>query len=138
MSLIISFSRKHLLPCATGVLFFAALSASAQGTPQPKPDNRPWFNRSLSPDERADLVMKEMSLDEKMNFVHGTGWNGLRADAVIPAGSLGGAGYVQGVPRLGIPGINMADSAVGVRLAAQGSHYATLLPSVLGAACSWG
>ena len=137
MSLIISFSRKHLLPCAAGVLFFAALSASAQGTPQPKPDNRPWFNRSLSPDERADLVMKEMSLDEKMNFVHGTGWNGLRADAVIPAGSVGGAGYVQGVPRLGIPGINMADSAVGVRLAAQGSHYATLLPSVLGAACSW-
>ncbi len=78
-----------------------------------------------------------MTIDEKMNFVHGTGWNGLRADAVIPAGSLGGAGYVQGVARLGIPGINMADSAVGVRLAAQGSHYATLLPSVLGAACSW-
>ncbi len=44
---------------------------------------------------------------------------------------------MEGVPRLGIPGINMADSAVGVRLAAQGSHYATLLPSVLGAACSW-
>jgi beta-glucosidase len=116
---------------------FAAFSAFAQGSPAPKPDNRAWMNKSLSPDERADLVMKEMTLDEKMNFVHGTGWNGLRADAEIPKGSLGGAGYVVGVPRLGIPGINMADSAVGIRLAAQGSHYATLLPSVLGAACSW-
>jgi beta-glucosidase len=95
------------------------------------------MNKSLSPDERADLVIKEMTLDEKTTLVHGTGWNGLREGAEIPKGSLGGAGYVQGIPRLGIPGINMADSAVGVRLAAQGSHYATLLPSVLGAASSW-
>jgi len=126
-----------MLLCAVAATAFAAFSAFAQGVGVPKPDNRPWMNKSLSPDERADLVMKEMTLDEKMNFVHGTGWNGLREGAEIPKGSLGGAGYVEGVPRLGIPGINMADSAVGVRLAAQGSHYATLLPSVLGAACSW-
>src|SRR5579875_817131 len=124
--------------CAAAVLFVLGCTsftpaASAQG----QPPGRPWMNKSLSPDQRADLVMKQMTLDEKMNFVHGTGWNGLRADAAIPKGSLGGAGYVQGVERLGIPGINMADSAVGVRLSAQGSHYATLLPSVLGAASSW-
>ena len=95
------------------------------------------MNKSLSPDQRADLVIRQMTLDEKLNFVHGTGWNGLREHAEIPKGSLGGAGYVEGIPRLGIPGINMADSAVGVRLSAAGSHYATLLPSVLGAACSW-
>lgn len=138
----VSISTQRLLRCGLAVLFaaglsVAALSAFAQPVPTPKPDTRPWMNKSLSPDERADLVMKEMTLDEKMNFVHGTGWNGLRPDAEIPKGSLGGAGYVQGVARLGIPGINMADSAVGVRLAAQGSHYATLLPSVLGAASSW-
>jgi len=95
------------------------------------------MNKSLSPDQRADLAIEQMTLDEKMNFVHGTGWNGLRPNAEIPKGSLGGAGYVAGVERLGIPGINMADSAVGVRLSAAGSHYATLLPSVLGAASSW-
>jgi beta-glucosidase len=133
----LSFPAPRLLRCCSAALFIATLSVSAQNAPGPKPDNRSWMNRSLSPDQRADLVMKEMTLDEKMNFVHGTGWNGLRPDAEIPKGSLGGAGYVQGVPRLGIPGINQADSAVGVRLAAQGSHYATLLPSVLGAACSW-
>ena len=131
------FPTQRLLRCFSAALFLATLSASAQNAPSPKPDTRPWMNRSLSPDQRADLVMKEMTLDEKMNFVHGTGWNGLRPDAEIPKGSLGGAGYVQGVPRLGIPGINQADSAVGIRLAAQGGHYATLLPSVLGAACSW-
>jgi len=131
------FSARRLLRLASAAAFLTTLSVFAQGAPAPKPDNRAWMNKSLSPDERADLVMKEMTLDEKMNFVHGTGWNGLREGAEIPKGSLGGAGYVEGVPRLGIPGINMADSAVGVRLAAQGSHYATLLPSVLGAASSW-
>lgn len=126
--------------CLAGAACFAfALTASARtpSRPQPLPPARPWMNTSLSPDQRADLVIQQMTLDEKLNFVHGTGWNGLRTDAEIPKGSLGGAGYVQGIPRLGIPGINMADSAVGVRLAASGSHYATLLPSVLGAACSW-
>ena len=49
----------------------------------------------------------------------------------------GGAGFVPGIPRLGIPDINLADSAVGVRMAARESRYATLLPSVLGLAATW-
>src|ERR1700744_3107721 len=136
MSLSVS-SLRRALSCAAAALFVAFLVSGPSASAQNPPTDRPWMNKSLSADQRADLVMKEMTLDEKMNFVHGTGWNGLRPDAEIPKGSLGGAGYVQGVARLGIPGINMADSAVGVRLAAQGGHYATLLPSVLGAACSW-
>ncbi|MFZ0630641.1 MAG: glycoside hydrolase family 3 N-terminal domain-containing protein, partial [Acidobacteriaceae bacterium] len=128
---------RRTLSCAAAVLFVALFSFAPSASAQSQPPDRPWMNKSLSPDERADLLIKQMTLDEKMNFVHGTGWNGLREKAEIPKGSLGNAGYMEGVPRLGIPGVNMADSAVGVRLAAQGSHYATLLPSVLGAASSW-
>ncbi len=134
-----SFSRTCLLSFAGAVVTVLALSVSAQSAapPQTPAQNWPWMNKALSPDQRAQLVIQQMTLDEKLNFVHGTGWNGLREHAEIPKGSLGGAGYVEGVPRLGIPGINMADSAVGVRLSGAGSHYATLLPSVLGAASSW-
>lgn len=134
-----SFSVARLVALASAAYFAIALAAVAQSPapPQLPEHNWPWMNRSLSPDERADLVIRQMTLDEKLNFVHGTGWNGLREHAEIPKGSLGGAGYVEGVARLGIPGINMADSAVGVRLSGAGSHYATLLPSVLGAASSW-
>ena len=134
-----SYSRTRLFSLACAGCFACAIAAFAQTAtaPHDPAQNRPWMNKSLSPDQRADLVIQQMTLEEKLNFVHGTGWNGLREDAEIPKGSLGGAGYVEGVPRLGIPGINMADSAVGVRLSGAGSHYATLLPSVLGAASSW-
>jgi beta-glucosidase len=33
----------------------------------------PWSNTSLSPDERAAMVVKEMTLDEKITLLHGTG-----------------------------------------------------------------
>jgi beta-glucosidase len=100
-------------------------------------DPFPWMNTALSPDARADLVIAQMTLDEKIQMVHGTGWGVLRPNAVVPPRSNLGAGFVPGIDRLGIPDINLADSAVGVRLGALQSRYSTLLPSVLGAASSW-
>jgi beta-glucosidase len=97
----------------------------------------PWQNPTLSPDVRADLVLNELTLEEKIQLVHGSGWGILIPGNPIPPGSNYGAGFVPGIERLGIPGINLADSAVGVRLAAVQSRYGTLLPSVLGAASSW-
>lgn len=95
------------------------------------------MDKSLSPDQRADLVIAQMTLDEKIQLVHGTGWGALRPGAPVPPGSNEGAGFVPGIDRLGIPPINLADSAVGVRMAALQSRYATLLPSTLGAAASF-
>ena len=121
-------------------LLAAVLSSAAQeqakrgsaGTP-----SMPWMNASLSPDERADLVLKQLTFEEKIQLVHGIGWGPLKEGAPVPAGNNGGAGEVVGVPRLGIPDLQQADSAVGVRMAAPESRYATLLPSVLGATASW-
>lgn len=98
---------------------------------------RAWMNTALDADQRADLVEKEMTLDEKIGVVHGIGWGPLREGDPVPADNNGGAGEVLGIARLGIPAIQQADSAVGVRMAAPESRYATLLPSVLGAASSW-
>ena len=97
----------------------------------------PWMNPALDPDKRADLMIKEMTLDEKIQLVHGIGWGPLRAGAYVPPADNGGAGFVAGIPRLGLPDVNEADSAVGVRMAAADSRYATLLPSVIGMASSW-
>jgi beta-glucosidase len=119
----------------TTVIFLGCTGARAQT--KPDTSKMPWMNKALSPDERADLVIGEMTLDEKIQMLHGTGWGVLRAGAPVPARSNFGAGFMAGIDRLGIPDINLADSAVGIRMAAYQSRYATLLPSTLGAASSW-
>ena len=111
--------------------------AGAQKSAVGVPVKGPWMNTALDPDTRADMMIKEMTLDEKIQLVHGIGWGPLRAGAYVPAADNGGAGFVQGIPRLGLPDVNEADSAVGVRMASVDSRYATLLPSVIGMASSW-
>jgi beta-glucosidase len=98
---------------------------------------QPWMDTTLDPDTRADLMIHEMTLEEKIQLVHGAGWGVLRAGSPVAPGHNGGAGFVPGIPRLHLPDINLADSAVGVRMAALQSRYATLLPSVLGMSASW-
>src|SRR5713226_7813656 len=87
------------------------------------------MNTSLSPDERAEMVLKEMTLDEKIDLVHGNGmpgWGKPKPNAYL---GNGGAGFVLGVPRLGIPMIQMSDAAYGVRSSGQNGRYSTALPS---------
>ena len=130
-----------LSDCGIAVLVLCLVStpmSHAQAPPPaPAPVHHPWDDSSLPPDQRADLVLKEMTLDEKIQLVHGTGWGALRPGDPIPAGSNWGAGFIPGIERLGIPGINQQDSAVGVRLSALMGRYSTLLPSTLGTASSW-
>jgi beta-glucosidase len=101
------------------------------------PPTGPWMNTSLSPDQRADLVLKEMTLDEKIALLHGVGMP--TDDPVTPenAASNRGVGYAVGVPRLGIPGIDMSDAAYGVRSSQANGRYSTALPANVAAAASW-
>jgi len=121
-------------------LLLAAASAQAQfGPPKPTAPKGPWENRSLSPDQRADLVIYQMTLDEKIQLLHGLGWRALFAPTECGPGvrSLGGAGFIPGIPRLGIPDLQMSDAAVGVARGAQRSRYSTALPSAVAEAASW-
>jgi beta-glucosidase len=101
----------------------------------------PWSDTKKSPDERAELLLKEMTLDEKITLLHGGGRGfGAGQQTPAPAGpavSNGGAGFTQSIPRLGIPAIQMADAAVGVTRGAAASRYSTLLPDGVAAASSW-
>jgi beta-glucosidase len=95
------------------------------------------LNQKLSPDERAGLVLKELTLDEKISLLHGVGMP--TEDAITPenAPSNRGVGYVTGIPRLGIPGIDMSDAASGVRSSGVNGRYSTALPANVAAAASW-
>jgi beta-glucosidase len=97
------------------------------------------MDKSLSPDRRAELLVGQMTLEEKISLLHGGGWKALFAlpGSQPPPGSLGGAGFIPGIPRLGIPDLQMADAAVGVTRGARFSRYSTALPSGTSEASSW-
>src|SRR5450755_143972 len=107
--------------------------AQKKGTTQ----NSPWMDRTLSPDERANMVLSRMTLDEKIDLVHGNGMPGWGPNRPNYYLGNGGAGFVLGVPRLGIPIIQMSDAACGVRSSAENGRYSTALPSPLASAASW-
>jgi beta-glucosidase len=125
---------KRFLFCAS-LTIYLAIAASAQVNQK---QNFPWMNKSLSAEERARMVLEQMTLGEKIDLLHGNGmahaeqWK-------MPLTYLGngGAGYVVGVKRLGIPPIWMSDAAYGVRDSASNGRYSTALPSNLGSAASW-
>ena len=88
-----------------GVLGLTALTISGQTKGMVK--DQPWMDTKLSPERRADLVLEQMTLDEKIGLLHG---NGMARQRHLPPEieavqdqSNGGAGFVFGVPRLGIP-----------------------------------
>ena len=112
----------------------SALPALAQETTK-----HPWSDKSLSPDVRADLVLKEMTLDEKIDLLHGNGMPGWPEPKPRANFYLGnnGAGFVVGLARLGIPIIQMSDAAYGVRDSATNGRYSTALPSNVASAASW-
>jgi beta-glucosidase len=114
------------------MMLTVALSSAAQNA-----KSHPWSNPSLSPDERASMVVKEMTLDEKITLLHGTGMAGLSPMSPLAVHSNGGAGYVPGIPRLGIPAIQMSDAAYGVRNSGENGRYSTALPADVAGAASW-
>ena len=65
-------------------------------------------------DARVDQLLSKMTLQEKLTLIHGT-----KED---PSVYQGQAGYLAGIPRLGIPGLRMADGPPGVltRVPSQG------------------
>ena len=76
----------------------------------------PYQNRNLPAESRIDDLLPRMTLEEKLTMLQGSGF---------------GFG-TSGVPRLGIPGMEMADGPQGVR-----GERATAFPSSLAMVATW-
>lgn len=85
---------------------------------------------TASPDVRADCVLSQMTLDEKIQLVHGTSppqfWT-----QPVPRGA---GSFIPGIPRLGIPDTYYGDGSVGV---SAGLGQGTALPSSIASAATW-
>jgi beta-glucosidase len=128
------FNKRLVFLVALAATLLAGTWGNAQFPGMPQPKHYAWSDASLSPDVRADMVIKEMTLDEKVLLLHG---QGMPFFSDRPSESNGGAGYSKSIPRLGIPAIQMADSAYGVTRGQAAGRYSTALPNNLGAASAW-
>src|SRR5512140_562926 len=113
----------------------ASLSLALGGSAQSAPPARPWMNPKLSPDARADLVLKELTFDEQVGLLHGhfPTLMGTKKPAHIQQS----AGWVPGVPRLGVPDLTESDASLGVANAGRKDDDATALPSGVALAATW-
>ncbi|MGA9659350.1 MAG: glycoside hydrolase family 3 C-terminal domain-containing protein, partial [Asticcacaulis sp.] len=136
-----------------------AVQAQTTNAPPPQPTavtdtpaDKPWMDTKLDASTRADLILKEMTLAEKLELTFGY----FSTDAkwritpiknyVFPKEGLPySAGFVPGIPRLGIPNQWQTDAGVGVATQTVPAEFRkadlprgrTALPSGINTAATW-
>ncbi|OFA03303.1 beta-glucosidase [Duganella sp. HH101] len=131
--LAIALAVAAALAGATVLVASSALPAHAQEAAA-----RPWMDTSLGADQRARLALQAMTQQEKLGWV--MGWFGSdfgdkkRNPAALPLS----AGYIAGVPRLGLPALFETDAGLGVASQpGKTPRERTSLPSGLATAATW-
>src|SRR6478735_11636794 len=132
---------------AASVSMLLCTPARAAAPPSATAD-RLWLNPTLSADARAEAAVAAMTLDEKLRLIFGYSDQAFTDLAKVPDEIVshelktyvvshqvkGSAGFVPGVPRLGIPDQTQTDASIGVRNSFLPS---TALPSSLATAASF-
>ncbi|RSV39633.1 beta-glucosidase [Sphingomonas sp. ABOLE] len=95
-----------------------------------------WQDSKLAPEARAAALVRAMTHAEKLQLIHGL--FPPRAQPA-PADMIPSAGYVPGIPRLGIPTLRESDASLGVanQVEQRKGDVATALPSGLATAATF-
>jgi beta-glucosidase len=126
------FKRARLATVALSVVALAAaLPAAAQ---QVLPGQEPAATAAA--EKRAENLARQMTREEQLRYVHGY-FPPMSKDK--PADMIPSAGYVPGIPRLGIPTLRESDASLGVanQIEQRKGDVATALPASLALAASF-
>lgn len=131
--------RNMTLVAALAAAFPLFAAAAGQAPAQPaEPAQKPWLDRSLSADQRAQLAVKAMTQQEKLVWVMSYFGHDFGKGKRIPEALPQSAGYVPGSPRLGLPALFETDAGLGVASqAGPNVRERTSLPSGLATASTW-
>jgi beta-glucosidase len=106
-----------LLAVVAATLASPVRPATATAGPCGDPATRPWCDTSLPADQRAGLLLAELTQDEKLKLLAGVGGSGH-------------TGQTAAIDRVGLRGANLTDDGVGVK---QGNATAVPIPMALAA-----
>jgi beta-glucosidase len=87
---------------ASKPVIFALLLSGSCSAFDPGPET--WKNPTVDPAARAKALCANLTTDEKLSLLHGTGWG---ADVYV--------GVAKGVPGKGIPDLHLNDGPQGFR-----------------------
>lgn len=133
-------------------LWASLLVPAAHADPTLSPDARAAARvdarAAAQVDARAARAEAQMTPDERLALVDGkfaVTSNFLQPPATLPPGALGSAGFVPGVPRLGIPALQETDAGLGIADPVDATGHpvrgaagdATAFPSGLATAATW-
>jgi beta-glucosidase len=138
--------RSGLRHWLNGIAFVVLLAATTDpAAPAASAPGRPWTDPELAPDARADLLDGQMTQDEELLLVHG--YFGVKGGSIFAKGApktlqpqlRNTAGFVPGIPRLGIPPLVESDAGVGIADSGRvrKNDEATALASGLAMAATW-
>jgi beta-glucosidase len=117
--------NKLVIGTALATLAFASTSSLAD-------------NSVADAEIRAAETVKAMTAAEKTLLTHGPMAIPLAGPLNLPADGVPGAGYIPGIPRLGVPALTETDASLGVSyVMGLRKDGATALPSAVAQAASW-
>jgi beta-glucosidase len=129
---------RHTVKALAACAAFAGVAFGAPAADTHAADAPRWLDSKLSPDTRAELLNRELTLHERIGMVHGI-WSRPDRDITVPSDAIISAGYVPGVPRLGIPALYETDASLGITnpLRLRPGDGATALPASLALAATF-
>ncbi|UYY59476.1 beta-glucosidase [Sphingomonas sp. S2-65] len=122
-------SRQMYLATSVAVLALATPAAAQQA-------QAPQDAAATAAEQRAETLSGQMTREEQLRYVHGY-FPPMSKDQ--PADMIPSAGYVPGIPRLGIPTLRESDASLGVanQIEQRKGDVATALPASLALAASF-
>ena len=109
-----------------------AVGSAWTDAPAPEPGSEMWRRFGDSVESAVNRLLELLTPEEKRGLLQGFGWHGYDLGPGLYVGQT------RGVPRLGIPSINMQDAAQGFRtVEPRQIGQVTAFPAALAAAATW-
>jgi beta-glucosidase len=131
-------SKGHLIAALLATSLSVVIHAQVPGAPTFQAGKPSSVSMDVA-EARADRLVKQLSREEKLRLVHGYFPPFVIGKPSMPTDLIPSAGYVPGVPRLGIPVLRESDASLGVanQVEQRKGDVATALPSSLATAASF-
>lgn len=152
---------KRIISVLSAAVIFMSMLAMPANAMEGKPGgDKPWMNTKLSAEERAELLLNAMTLEQKIQqiaisrfnendkgetiVINRSGTNKYQNGEFPPQGTLPGCEWqdtgrqIRGIEELGIPTVRMTNGGTGVKGGSCGNDpEATGLPSTLSMAATF-